>query len=189
MSSTTGESSKVTVTRALSLAGLAATAALLLAGCGSGETKATAAGRAVSHATSAGAKFTAPRVGDGTVVTTKKVKLGTILGAGPKRLTVYLFEGDKGSTSSCYGECAKVWPPVTTKDYPGVSELAIPAELGIITRKDGVKQVTYFHHPLYFYSKDTSSRDYLGQGVSSFGAKWYALRTIGVRYENSKIWD
>ena len=50
----------------------------------------------------------------GVVVSTKHVKLGTILAAGPKLLTVYLSEADKGSTPTCYGACARVWLPVTT---------------------------------------------------------------------------
>src|SRR5262245_51227795 len=28
--------------------------------------------------------------------------------------TLYLFEADTGSTSTCSGECAALWPPVTT---------------------------------------------------------------------------
>src|ERR1700693_4666922 len=27
--------------------------------------------------------------------------------------TLYLFAADKGTTSSCYGSCASVWPPLT----------------------------------------------------------------------------
>jgi predicted lipoprotein with Yx(FWY)xxD motif len=121
----------------------------------------------------------------GTMVSTKHVKMGTILGAGPKKLTVYLFEVDKGSTSACYGACARIWPPVTTTGAPTVGGEAIPADLGTITRSDGVRQVTYFHHPLYYYAKDKYGGDVYGQGIKSFGADWYALRTIGVKFDES----
>ncbi len=124
-----------------------------------------------------------PPASAGVVVSTKHVKLGTILGAGPKLLTVYLFEADKGSTSACYGACARVWLPVTTASPPIAGGQAIPADPGTITRSDGTKQVTYFHHPLYYYVKDKDSGDVYGQGVKSFGAHWYALRTIGVKFE------
>jgi predicted lipoprotein with Yx(FWY)xxD motif len=124
-----------------------------------------------------------PPASSGVVVTTKNVKLGTILAAGPKLLTVYLFEADKGSTSACYGACARVWLPVTTSAPPVAAGMAIPADPGTITRSDGTKQVTYFHHPLYYYVKDRSSGDFYGQGVKSFGSRWYALRTIGVKFE------
>lgn len=119
----------------------------------------------------------------GVVVSTKRVKLGTILGAGPKMLTVYLFEGDKGSTSACYGACARVWAPVRTTGPPVAGGQAIPADPGTITRSDGTKQVTYFYHPLYYYVKDKDSGDVYGQGVKSFGSHWYALRTIGEKFE------
>ncbi len=118
----------------------------------------------------------------GVVVSTKHVKLGTILAAGPKLLTVYLSEADKGSTSACYGACARVWLPVTTPAPPMAGGQAIPADPGTTTRSDGTKQVTYFHHPLYYYVKDRDSSDAYGQDVKSFGTHWYALRTIGVKF-------
>ena len=118
----------------------------------------------------------------GVVVSTKHVKLGTILAAGPKLLTVYLSEADKGSTSTCYGACARVWLPVTTPAPPIAGGQTIPADPGTTTRSDGTKQVTYFHHPLYYYVKDRDSSDAYGEGVESFGTHWYALRTIGVKF-------
>ncbi len=121
----------------------------------------------------------------GMVVSTKRVKMGMVLGAGAKMLTVYLFEADKGSTSACYGACARIWRPVTTIGAPTVGGEAIPADLGTITRSDGTKQVTYFHHPLYYYAKDRVSGDVYGQGVKSFGSDWFALRRIGVKFERS----
>jgi predicted lipoprotein with Yx(FWY)xxD motif len=122
-------------------------------------------------------------MGNGVVVTTKRVKLGTILGAGPAQRTVYLFEADKGSTSACLSACAQTWPPVITKGAPAVRGMAIPADLGTIRRPDGTKQVTYFHHPLYYYSKDKHSSDADGRGIKSFGSTWYPLRTIGVKFD------
>jgi predicted lipoprotein with Yx(FWY)xxD motif len=116
-------------------------------------------------------------------VTTKRLKLGTILGAGPRQRTVYLFEADSGSTSACYGACARIWPPVITAGPPTVAGMAIPGDLGTITRSDGTKQVTYFHHPLYYFSMDKDSGDVHGRGVKSFGSRWYPLRTIGVRFD------
>jgi len=160
---------------------------LMGAGCGSGAgTASNATGKVPSATTSAtaAASTTSPSVaGKGVVVATKSVKLGTVLAAGPGRRTVYLFEGDRGSRSACSGACAQVWPPVITKAAPGIGGMAIPADLGTITRTDGTKQVTYFHHPLYYYSRDTDSRDVYGRGISSFGATWYPLRTIGVKFD------
>lgn len=119
----------------------------------------------------------------GVVVSTKQVKIGRILGAGPRMLTVYMFEADRGSTSACYGACARVWLPVRSTLPPVGGGMAIPADPGMTTRADGTKQVTYFHHPLYYYVKDKNSGDVYGQGVKSFGSRWYALSPIGGKFD------
>jgi predicted lipoprotein with Yx(FWY)xxD motif len=166
---------------------IAAMLALMAVGCGGGTRSASSAtstsASPETNRVGAAASTTAPVAGNGVVVTTKDVKLGTVLGAGPRQRTVYLFEADHGSTSACSGACARIWPPVITKDAPRVGGEAIPADLGVITRANGTKQVTYFHHPLYYYSKDKNSRDVYGHAIKSFGSTWYPLRTIGVKFD------
>jgi predicted lipoprotein with Yx(FWY)xxD motif len=105
--------------------------------------------------------------------------LGTVLVAGPKRLTVYLFAADKGSKSSCSGECAQVWPPVTTKGSPRASGGALASDLGTTSRAGGVKELTYKGHPLYYYVGDQRSGATTGEGIDSFGAAWYVLSPAG----------
>ncbi|MGI8429654.1 MAG: COG4315 family predicted lipoprotein [Solirubrobacteraceae bacterium] len=117
------------------------------------------------------------------LITTKHAKLGTILATGSKKLTVYLFEADKGSASSCSGECAKVWPPVIGK--PQAAGAATTSDLGTITRSDGTTQVTYRGHPLYQYIKDKDAGDSYGQGSKLFGAGWYVLAPSGKKIDNS----
>ncbi len=109
--------------------------------------------------------------------------LGSILAYGPKRLTVYLFEADKGQKSACSGACAAVWPPVTGSPKAGAG--AMSADLGTITRSNGVKQVTYKGHPLYMFAKDKDDGDAYGEGVNSFGADWYVLAPSGAKVDNS----
>ncbi|HST56443.1 MAG TPA: hypothetical protein VLJ42_11210 [Solirubrobacteraceae bacterium] len=116
-------------------------------------------------------------------MSTKRDKLGTVLTAGPKKLTVYLFEADKGSTSSCSGACARVWPPVTSNGDPTAKGAANAADLGTTQRADGTKQVTYKGHPLYYYVKDKDDEDAYGQGVDSFGAGWYVLAPSGQKID------
>lgn len=117
------------------------------------------------------------------VLTTKHTKLGTILGAGPKRLTVYLFQADKGATSSCAAACAALWPPVTGS--PKAAGAAMGADLGTITRADGKMQVTYKGHPLYLYAKDGDAGDAYGEAIKSFGAEWYVLAPSGKKVDAS----
>jgi predicted lipoprotein with Yx(FWY)xxD motif len=118
-------------------------------------------------------------------VSTKHVKLGTVLATGPKMRTIYLFEADKGAASACTGACAQVWPPVTTTGSPTAGGSAVAANLGTITRPDGTTQVTYKGHPLYLYSKDMDTSDSYGQGIKSFGADWYMLKPSGSKLDKS----
>lgn len=108
-----------------------------------------------------------PIASSSTVRTREDPKLGTILTDSDGR-TLYEFSADVGSKSACKDACAQAWPPFTT---PGTPTLApgIPGSLGYTTRADGVKQVMYNGHPLYYYAKDTKPGDTNGQGV---GGKW-----------------
>jgi predicted lipoprotein with Yx(FWY)xxD motif len=118
-------------------------------------------------------------------IATKHDKLGTILTAGPKHLTVYLFEGDKGTRSTCTGACTQVWPPVTTTGAATSSGAAMAADLGTIVRSDGTRQVTYHGHPLYFFARDGDKSDAYGQGVKGFGASWYVISPSGSKVDKS----
>ena len=167
--------------------------ALAAAGCGSSKSSSasTAANTSpaypseTSSATTASTAATTTPSGGGTVIAVKHAsKLGVILAAGPKKLTVYMFEGDKGGASSCSGACASVWPPVTSAGAPVVHGAA-SADLGAITRADGTKQITYTGHPLYFFAKDKDAGDAYGQGVHGFGSDWYVLKPSGSKVDNS----
>jgi predicted lipoprotein with Yx(FWY)xxD motif len=113
----------------------------------------------------------------GTRITTHRSDLGRILVDAQGR-TLYLFEKDKGATSSCNGACASIWPPVT-----GATRVAGPglsaAKLGSIKRADGKTEVTYAGHPLYTYAGDSKPGETSGQGLDDFGAEWYVLAPSG----------
>jgi predicted lipoprotein with Yx(FWY)xxD motif len=167
------------------------TIALLAGGCGSSSksTSATSAASAyptASETTTAAATATTPTSGGGTIVLVKHAsKLGTILAVGSKKMTVYMFEGDHGASSSCTGACASVWPPVTSTGAATAAGAANSADLGTITRSDGTTQVTYKGHPLYFFAKDKDSGDAYGQGVKGFGSDWYVIAPSGNKVDNS----
>jgi predicted lipoprotein with Yx(FWY)xxD motif len=168
--------------------------ALLAAGCGSSSKSSSSTSAASAYPTTGAqssaattAATTTPSAsGTAVAVTVKHAgKLGTILAAGSKRLTVYMFEGDKGASSSCSGACASVWPPVTSSGSPKVSGAASSADLGTITRSDGTTQVTYKGHPLYFFARDKDSGDAYGQGVKGFGSDWYVISPSGSKVDHS----
>jgi predicted lipoprotein with Yx(FWY)xxD motif len=154
-----------------------------IAGCGSSGSSSSSTVKA-APATSAAPAATAPATAEPTaLITTKHAKLGPVLAYGSKRLTVYLFEADKGSHSTCSGTCAKVWPPVVGQ--PKATGDAHGADLGTIKRADGTTQVTYKGHPLYLFAKDKDDGDTYGQGLKSFGAGWYVLKPSGAKIDES----
>jgi predicted lipoprotein with Yx(FWY)xxD motif len=182
------------VRRTLALGATATAAVALLAGCGSSSSSSSSSSAAATPSTAAQSTpattttaptTTAATATGGELISSKHAKVGAILAAGPKRLTVYMFEADKGAASSCSGACAKAWPPVTTGSAPHVAGGAMSADLGTITRADGTKQVTYKGHPLYFFAKDGDAGDAYGQGAKAFGSSWYVLRPSGVKIDAS----
>ena len=159
--------------------------ALLIAACG-GSNKTTSKSQASSTPSTSPSAASSPSAGASSValITTKhNGKLGTILAYGKKKLTVYLFEADKGKHSSCTGACASVWPAVTGK--PKAASGAMSSDVGTIKRPDGSTQITYKGHPLYLYAKDEDDEDAYGEGIKSFGAEWYALAPSGKKVDLS----
>jgi predicted lipoprotein with Yx(FWY)xxD motif len=158
---------------ALSLAAVA----LIVAGCG---------GSSMSSSTSSSQESNAPAASGGassgaaatTVSATSNPELGAVL-VNSEGLTVYSFAKDSGTMSSCYGACAKAWPPVTTEGAPTSGEGAMSSQLGTTKRKDGTTQVTYAGHPLYTFVEDRNPGEANGNGISHFGGEWNALDEEG----------
>jgi predicted lipoprotein with Yx(FWY)xxD motif len=118
--------------------------------------------------------------GSGATIQTAHTSLGTVL-TDSKGITVYLFEADTGTKSTCYGACAKVWPPVLTTGAPGAGPSTKASLLGTTKRTDGTTQVTYAGHPLYYFKATTKPGQVNGQGVNGFGAHWDAVRPSGAQ--------
>src|SRR5262245_24652314 len=94
--------------------------------------------------------------GSAAAVKTRHGKLGTFLVDGHGR-TLYLFQKDKTTRSTCSGACATDWPPLLTSGKAKPSGSARKGLLGTSKRSDGTTQVTYKGHPLYTYSGDRKS--------------------------------
>jgi len=105
-------------------------------------------------------------------------KLGKVLVDGNGR-TLYLFEADKGAMSKCGGACASAWPPLTTSGKPTAGAGVVAAKLGTAKRPDGTTGVTYDGHPLYTYAGDGAAGQTTGEGLTDYGAPWYALSAAG----------
>jgi len=97
--------------------------------------------------------------------------------------TLYLFEKDKRGASTCSGVCLAYWPPLLTKGTPLAIKGVKHSLLGSIRRADGTRQVTYAGHPLYLFSGDTKRGQANGEGLTDFGAAWYALMPSGKKID------
>jgi predicted lipoprotein with Yx(FWY)xxD motif len=98
--------------------------------------------------------------------------------------TLYLFEADKSSASTCTGACAAAWPPVTASAMPMAGGGVSQSLVGTTKRTDGTEQVTYNGHPLYYFAADTGSGMAKGQGSKAFGGGWYVLNAKGSKIDN-----
>jgi predicted lipoprotein with Yx(FWY)xxD motif len=151
----------------LASVGVIPIAALAIAACGGGGNAATAA----TPKTSSGASATVGVANSG---------LGSILVDSTGR-TLYLFKADVGAKSACTAACATAWPPLLANGKPTAGTGLTASELGTITRSGGNRQVTYNGHPLYLFIKDQKPGQTTGQGVTAFGAPWFALTPAGTQ--------
>jgi predicted lipoprotein with Yx(FWY)xxD motif len=117
-----------------------------------------------------------------TVVSTAKTSLGTLL-VGQDGLTLYLFEADTTSKSTCSDSCAQTWLPLLTTGAPVAGAGVKQALLSTTERGDGSRQVTYNGHPLYHFAGDTKAGDTSGEGLNCFGAGWDVVSPAGIKIE------
>jgi predicted lipoprotein with Yx(FWY)xxD motif len=177
----------------LSIALIAAALTLAAAGCGSSSDSTGGAYGGESSSSSGGAYGgkesaateesaaapTSGSQGSGAVVTVNVVpKLGKVI-VNEDGMTLYDFHKDKGTTSSCYGACAGVWPPLTTEGKPTGAMGVSASKLGTTKRNDGTTQVTFAGHPLYTYTGDSKPGEANGNDLSTYGGQWYALQPNG----------
>src|SRR4051812_49206316 len=116
----------------LTSAGLATVVAVGAAACG-GSSSGGQPADAVSPSAPASASASALTVG------TAHGGGGTYL-VDAKGRTLYLFEADTSTTSTCAGPCASQWPPALTSGAPTATADAKAGRLGTTKRSDGSTQ-------------------------------------------------
>src|SRR5262245_23729096 len=117
------------------------------------------------------------------------VKSGALVKVGPSNLgrvlvdshgkTLYIWAHDKGTKSTCNGDCAEYWPPLLTNGRPVAAGGAKGTLLGTSRRSDGRIQVTYAGHPLYYFIKDRKPGQTTGEGLTGFGGRWDPVSAAG----------
>jgi predicted lipoprotein with Yx(FWY)xxD motif len=151
----------------------AAAAAVLsivaLAGCSAGSGAGSAASDSPRTHSSASASS------DPAALRVASSSLGDVVVDG-KGMTVYVFDKDAaGRPSACSGQCATLWPAVTTTSAtPSVD--GVTGTVGTAATADGGKQVTIGGLRLYTFAQDAAAGDVAGQG---FGGVWWAVGASG----------
>jgi predicted lipoprotein with Yx(FWY)xxD motif len=105
---------------------------------------------------------------DKTLVSTKQVNLNgqmvTVLTTFNGQ-TLYTYNADMASNSSCTGACAQQWPPLLSNGQV-ISTTSITGNLTVHNTANG-PQVTYNGNPLYTYAGDMEAGQINGQGVNN----------------------
>ena len=102
---------------------------------------------------------------------------GPVLFSGSGR-ALYLFTSDRTRRSTCYGGCARAWPPFYAHGRFAARGGARRGLLGTTRRRNGRRQVTYAGHPLYFYVGDPVGQIRC-QNVFEFGGTWLVVSPNG----------
>ena len=124
----------------------------------------------------------APR---GALVALRTTALGPVL-VDARGRTLYVFEKDRKGMSACNTACVKFWPPVVSRAAPRAGKGVHKSLLATTRRQDGRRQVTYAGRPLYTFVGDKTAGQTSGEGLTNFGAEWYALAASGRTVEPSQ---
>lgn len=162
--------------RFAALSTLALGAILVAAACSSAASTATTG--VLGATASAMSQSSAAAGGGSSLGMSTSPQLGSFL-VGPNGMTLYVFTKDGPDQSTCTGGCAAAWPPFTVPSSAASVTGPVQALLpfGTITRSDGTTQVTYNHHPLYYFANDKAPGDTKGQGVLG---SWFVAPISGV---------
>jgi predicted lipoprotein with Yx(FWY)xxD motif len=81
-------------------------------------------------------------------------------------MSLYTSLNDSPGVSNCTGDCQKTWLPLLITTGRLVAGDGISSsKLGVLTLRNGKRQVTYGGLPLYYYIGDKEPGDVLGHGV------------------------
>ena len=116
-------------------------------------------------------------VASATTISIRHTPLGSTLVDGQGH-TLYLFEGDRPNASKLSQAGLAEWPAFNATRTPVAKGGVISSKIGTIVTH-GQRQVTYDHHPLYYFVGDQMPGETNGQGLNDFGALWYVLSPAG----------
>jgi predicted lipoprotein with Yx(FWY)xxD motif len=109
-------------------------------------------------------------------VSVRSTSLGPVL-VDSRGHTLYVFDLDRGTKSTCTGVCAANWFPFLTTAKPLTAGGVSAAKLGLAKRAGGKWQVMFAGHLLYFFAGDTAAGQVRGASITH----WAALSKAGAK--------
>nr|WP_083466980.1 hypothetical protein [Kibdelosporangium sp. MJ126-NF4] len=103
--------------------------------------------------------------------------------------TLYRSDEDSANPpqSTCEGDCAAAWPPVTVAENGRIFlEGVTKSDVGVARRTDGKLQITIAGWPIYRYAKDTKPGEASGHGV---GTTWFGVTPSGEKADSTVLFD
>ena len=132
----------------------------------------------IAAAAQAGTRSHSRHRSAGALLAVRKTALGSIL-VDARGRTLYLFEKDRNGLSMCNGSCAAYWPALTSRGTVRTGRGVHRTLVTLGRSRSGVRQVLYAGHPLYTFVGDKSAGQTTGEGLTDFGAAWYAISAKG----------
>ena len=94
----------------------------------------------------------APASGGGATVSTEQIGDAGMVLVDSNGQALYTNDQETGSMVLCNGACLSFWTPLTVSGAPKGDSL--DGKLGVVTRPDGSKQITFNGKLLYTFSED-----------------------------------
>jgi predicted lipoprotein with Yx(FWY)xxD motif len=95
---------------------------------------------------------------------------------------LYAADQEADGAVACTGTCVAAWEPLTVSGHP-VARDELDGHLGVVTRPDGTRQVTFDGRPLYRFAEDPTGT-VTGNGLAdSFGGQdltWHVATPTGI---------
>lgn len=90
---------------------------------------------------------------------------------------LYAADQEAGGKVLCTGACNSFWAPLTVSSGTPTGD-SLGGKLGIVTRPDGTRQVTYNGKLLYSFTRDQSGK-VAGNGVAdAFGGRHFTWHVV-----------
>ncbi len=156
-----------------SLVVLAAAVILLVSACGGGGDS-----NAGGSTSSTGATVSSERV-DG---------VGRVL-VDAKGAALYAADQEAGGKVLCTDSCTSIWEPVTVSGGMPTAGDGLDGKLGVVTRPDGSRQVTFDGRLLYRFLEDPDTGTVTGNGFADrFDGRaftWHVATPTGISTSNA----